>query len=153
MAEAEGEVLQLTMRPWDEVSRVRLPAGEVAPDEEAAAPAADATGCNFWPKLCVAGSSGSAYSDCVVALEGGMSLAAHRVFLPEGATTEAAAFWSYGNDGAASRARAREVVLEAFETKAWCDCVVICGTARERAHRCVLAAQSAFCRAETSRSV
>lgn len=55
---------------------------------------------------------------------------------------------AYGMRGAASRAGARHRVLEALDTRLFAaDTTVRYGASKVRAHRCVLHAQSPFCRA------
>ena len=54
---------------------------------------------------------------------------------------------AYGRRGAASRAGAREKVLDALHTTLFADTTVRYGAAKIKAHRCILHAQSPFCRA------
>ena len=134
------DVLQLADRPWQEISTVRLPA---ATPPQKPGDVDDAPGCDFSCLL----KAGAPFSDVSV---DGRPL--HALFV-DGAGDDVAA--AYGAAGAASRAAARDKLLRATRGDVAArgdvapppgDCDLCYEGAAVRAHRCVLWAQSEYCR-------
>ena len=136
---AAMDVLQLADRPWQDFERpVRLPGLEEDEEERGAPEEPDAPGCDFGVLLVPAGAAAPPFCDVE---QDGRSL--HACFV-EG-VVEGAEF-AYGAAGAASRRAARSRALRALESGSHSDCVLEYEDARVPAHRCVLYAQSAYCR-------
>ena len=140
MAAAEVDVLQLADRPWAEISAIRL-TGTPAPLPPPPLPEDDSVQCDFRTLLFVHDGPVPPFADCDI-----RGRPAHRVFT-QGVRRPGALPAAYGRRGAASRAGAREKVLEALNTKLFTDTTVRYGAAKVKAHRCILHAQSPFCRA------
>ena len=140
MAAAEVDVLQLADRPWAEISAIRL-TGTPAPLPPPPLPEDDSVQCDFRPLLFVSDGPVPPFADCDI-----RGRPAHRVFT-QGVRRPGALPAAYGRRGAASRAGAREKVLDALDTRLFTDTTVRYGAAKIKAHRCILHAQSPFCRA------
>jgi hypothetical protein len=140
MAAAEVDVLQLADRPWAEISAIRL-TGTPAPLPPPPLPEDDSVQCDFRTLLFVHDGPVPPFADCDI-----RGRPAHRVFT-QGVRRPGALPAAYGRRGAASRAGAREKVLDALDTKLFTDTSVRYGAAKVKAHRCILHAQSPFCRA------
>eukprot|EP00937_MAST-01D_sp_MAST-1D-sp2_P004649 g4649.t1 len=131
---------QLANVPWEQIETAERSKYLVPPaPAECSQHVEDAPACDFSALLPTSdGTDTPPFTDTCAS-----GRALHRLFVEGGGTEDVAA--AYGAAGVASRAAAREKVLAALAANEG-DCDLCYDGAAQRAHRCVLWAQSEYCR-------